>query len=308
MNATDKLNKHDLGPVVVNYIGFKIRFVKLFGWQLNVCNNKTDRYVELCKFLSDSITTIGKIVDGKFRDGDIHEASGKFGDFIEYPELTFELPKSKVKVTCHIRINPCPTDSEKDGYQHQSKIWANLKNESPFKIDGKSIGAMLVEAREICTDISNTVGNYYLSSISRVTGQAVPDIDRSYWASLESVLMAQDIPEEKGLESLFYSGDKDDFLRLFKNSPYAQRAMADVVEWTYDKKIEDPLKFKKNNKDKDAKWKVGRSPDARIFYIRRNTDNFYHIVGVGESLSTELDVSFVDNILLPGVAGLIATL
>jgi hypothetical protein len=108
---------------------------------------------------------------------------------------------------------------------------------------------------------------------------------------------------------LFISDDKEKFLQLFNNSPLAQTIMADIVKWVYgETDINDPLTYIKNHKDADTAWRVGKSSEARIFYAQRNTDNFFQILGVGDTFKPEDGIASVDKILSPTIAGLIAAL
>lgn len=300
--------KDKLSSIKVNYIGFKIRFAKLYACIVPECEEKNGCYSKIFEMLSKKYSSIEALVDGKFMAGKIELKDGKYGNFIELPKLLFVLPKGGIEVKCNIRINSCNQKDESDGYKHQSKIWVNITNKKEFELNGSTVHNLLKETRRFCDDLAKEVGSYYSQAISEIINKSTPNTDESYWASLESVLMSSDEANQTGVESLFIVGDKKKFLKLFQKSPTAQRAMADVAEWAYEKEVKNPLEFIKKNKNDDVNWKVGISPDARIFYVKRNTDEFFHVVGVGKNLLASNDVAFVDNILLPNVAGLVAAL
>ena len=59
-----------------------------------------------------------------------------------------------------------------------------------------------------------------------------------------------------------------EFSKLFKESPTAQRAMADVAGWAYETQVDDPLTFIRNKKDDEIEWNVAESQEASVFYIQ----------------------------------------
>ena len=124
------------------------------------------------------------------------------------------------------------------------------------------------------------------------------DFNRGVWSDEDA--------QTKGVESLFIIGDKDKFIKLFKESNVAKNSMADVAEWLFDRDVTDPLQFVRETKSAEVDWKVMRSSKASVFYGQRNTDNYFHIVGVGRTETPGEDLLAIDNSFLPHVASLVA--
>lgn len=309
MKTTVENQKQDTQSVIINYVGFKSRFAKLYSWIDEKCIATADSYSQLCANLTSKLSDIEGYINGDFLEGNVALKDGKYGNFLGYPVLNFTLPDRKEQIQCQLRINPCTPNEESDGYRHRSKIWVNIANKNKFNLDGNSVHELLRISRSISKGIATLVGTHYLLALSALCGLPVQEIDESYYASLESILMAPEDTKQEGIESLFYTGEKKHFMRLFQNSPKAQRAMKDVTEWTYDKSdIVDPIKFIKANKDKDTELKVGYGNNARILYFRRNNDNFFQVTGVGHTIDDKPDIVSLDQILLPNVASLISAL
>lgn len=284
------------------YVGFKIRFAKLYHWIDIRQEERIDYFNRICNFLSERINEIERAVGITFF-GDTKRVirdSGKYGSFLEFPNFSSSILKNPVNIEGNIRINPCIASVDENG--RHSKIWVNanntLKNTDTF--DSQTIHRLLKLVRKSCKDIAEEVGRHYIEACDNL-----PEIE-TYWISIETVIMSEKSAQTKGIESLFIIGDKDRFMELFKDSTVAKQSMADVAKWLFDRDVTNPLKFVRETKSEDVDWKVMKSSRASVFYGQRNTDDFFHIVGVGKPETPQHDLAAIDSSFLPYVASLVA--
>ena len=295
------------------YAGFKVRFAKLASWLDIDPENKQVCIKKICQYLTTKMADIEDISNGKFSDGKIDLKEGLYGGVIELPSLNLQLDDNKIDVNILLRINPCFLFDHDETTQHYSKVWVNIQNSYEQNFNNKDIQNILKKCRKIGKDLAQKLGQYYVESCevsANKDGCTYQGEMQDYWISIESATLKRDKEKNEALSPLFYTGDEDTFKKQIKEATLAKRALADVVEWFYDAEVIEPISYLKKNKKK-IKWKVSATDEAKIFYGQNNTDNFFHLIGLGIAEGEDTTGSqylAADSMLLPTVAIVVAAL
>ena len=300
MNLISKLQKRNHTEKKDNlYSGFKLRFCKLSDWLDVRRENTDDRLIKIREALSEKIDELTSVANSEFTDHPkVTPKEGKYGPYLDYTTLKIKSPKISIELQCNIRINPCIKPLQQNHKRH-SKIWVNINNRGKCELNSEEVRHVLREGRKICESISKIVAHHYMEACDHTAKV------ESYWISIETVEIAPKEREEKGIDSLFCIGNTKEFIKLFKQSPTAQRGMADVVGLLYGTQVDDPITFIRRKKNDDIEWNVVESDNANVFYGQNNTEEYFHIAGIGIPKGSDSDIQAIDHVFLPTVATLV---
>ena len=294
------------------YDGFKIRFANLTH-RLDLAKEKVDVCVEsVCDFLTKKLPIISELLNnGQFDTGSVKKCNGSLGNYIEFPNLQFTVPKSDLNLTAIIRINPCFLNIKGNDSNHYSKIWINLFNSNYSEFKSNEIVSILDEAKYWCTVLSKAVTEFYIKTCENYGKLVNENKQEKHWISIDtlSLLPGDDVENfEAWYDPLFLTNNDSNIIKRFRENPVAEQVLKNIASCLSKSHVDDILE--RLDDFKNITWKVRKDNEAKAFYGQKSTEDCFHIVAaaVNSESGQTRNINNIDKLFRSTVAGLIAEL